>query len=65
MDRPEPTFRTGQRVRVILNDRNRTPHDGTIRKIIWHHKDQRFNYYLEAGRKVAKRYFAEDLQPIE
>lgn len=65
MDRPEPVFAIGQRVRVILNDRNRTPHEGTIRAAIWHHKEAKFHYYLaEAGRKVSKRYAAEDLQPV-
>ena len=65
MDRPEPEFAIGQRVRVILNDRNRTPHEGTIRAAIWHHKQGRFHYYLEeGGRKVSKRYTAEDLQQI-
>ena len=64
MDRPEPEFAIGQRVRVVLNDRNRTPHDGTIRAAVWHHKQGRFHYYLqEGGRKVSKRYAAEDLQP--
>ncbi len=65
MDGHEPAFVIGQRVRVILNDRNRTPHEGTIRSAIWHHKERRFHYYLEEdGRKVSKRYAAEDLQPI-
>lgn len=65
MDGPEPEFAIGQRVRVVLNDRNRTPHEGTIRAAIWHHKQGRFHYYLlEAGRKVSKRYAAEDLQPV-
>lgn len=65
MDSPEPEFALGQWVRVVLNDRNRTPHEGTIRAVIWHHKQQRFHYYLqEGGRKVSKRYAAEDLQPI-
>jgi hypothetical protein len=63
---PEPAFRLGQSVRVLLNDRNRTPHMGTICAVTWHHKDQRYNYYLtENGKKVAKRYFAEDLQAVD
>jgi len=63
--RPEPEFATGQRVRVVLNDRNRTPHEGTIRAAVWHQKQGRFHYYLqEGGRKVSKRYAAEDLQPV-
>ena len=65
MDRPEPEFAVGQRVRVVLNDRNRTPHEGTIRAAVWHHKQGRFHYFLqEGGRKVSKRYAAEDLQPV-
>jgi len=65
VDRPEPEFALGQRVRVILNDRNRTPHEGTIRAAVWHHKEGQFHYYLqEGGRKVSKRYAAEDLQPV-
>lgn len=65
MDRPEPEFVQGQRVRVVLNERNRTPHEGTIRAAVWHYKLGRFHYYLlEGGRKVSKRYAAEDLQPV-
>jgi hypothetical protein len=65
MDSHEPEFALGQRVRVVLNDRNRTPHEGTIRAAVWHHKQSRFHYYLlEDGRKVSKRYAAEDLQPV-
>lgn len=66
MNEPEPDFSIGQQVKVILNDRNRTPHEGSVREVIWHHKDQLFNFYLEeCGRKISKRYFAEDLQAIE
>ena len=65
-DRPEPKFHQGQHVRVILNERNRTPHSGTIRQIIWHFKDQRYNYYLEEDSKnVAKRYFDCDLEDMD
>jgi len=64
--RPEPTFRIGQTVRVIVNDRNRTPHTGEIRNIIWHHKLECYHFYLkEHGKKVSKRYAAEDLEPTE
>ena len=66
MDSVEPAFAIGQRVRVVLNDRNHTLHDGTIRAAIWHHKEQRYHYYLdEQGRKVSKRYAAEDLQSAQ
>ena len=65
-DRPEPKFHQGQHVRVILNERNRTPHSGTIRQIIWHFKDQRYNYYLEEdGKNVTKRYFDSDLESMD
>jgi hypothetical protein len=66
MEKSEPMFHIGQRVRVILNDRNRTPHEGTVREIVWHHKDRRYNYYLEeAGKKVSKRYFEEELEAVQ
>jgi hypothetical protein len=62
---PLPAFSVGQRVRVILNERNKTLRIGEVRNVIWHHKDQRYNYYLEeTGKKVAKRYFEEDLVAI-
>ena len=66
MARPEPTFHIGQQVRVLLNERNRTPHSGAVREVIWHHKDARFGYYIEdSGRRVSKRYFAEDLEAAD
>jgi hypothetical protein len=62
--RPKPRFAVGQAVRVVLNERNTTAHSGTVQEIIWHFKDQRYNYYLvENGRKVSKRYFEDDLEP--
>jgi hypothetical protein len=66
MDKPAPTFSVGQRVRVRLNDRNRTPHEGLVREIIWHHMDARYNYYLQdGGKKVSKRYLEEDLEVVK
>ena len=63
MKLPDPEFQIGDLVTVIVNDRNKTPRAGTIQRIIWHHKDSRYNYYLEAdGRSVSKRYFADDLK---
>jgi hypothetical protein len=63
-DKPAPAFAIGQRVRVILNERNKTPHIGCVRRIVWHYKDQRYNYYIdENGKVVSKRYLAEDLAP--
>jgi hypothetical protein len=65
MAKPPPAFTTGQWVQVIISDRNRTLHTGKIRAVIWHHKDKRYNYYLEErGKKVPKRYFEEDLEII-
>lgn len=66
MNRPEPVFALGQRVRVILNVRNQTLHEGTVRDVVWHHKHECYHYYLEEdGRKVHKRYAAEDLHCVE
>ena len=63
---PTPKFAIGQKVRVRLSDRNRTAHEGTIRDIIWHLKDERHNYYIEEdGRKVSKRYYEDDLERVE
>ena len=62
---PEPEFRTGDRVRVALNERNKTVRTGTVRQAIWHFKDARYNYYLEVdGRSVSKRYYGSDLLRI-
>jgi len=62
MDKPEPVYQVGQTVRVVPGQPNHTSRRGTIREIIWHHKDQCFHYYIaEAGKRVSKRYKAEDL----
>jgi hypothetical protein len=62
---PPAKFAVGQRVRVRLNDRNRTIHEGTIRQIVWHFKDERYDYYLEEnGEKVSKRYRDDDLDVV-
>ena len=63
---PPSKFSVGQRVRVRLNEHNHTPHVGTIRDIIWHHKDRQHNYYLEEGsKKVSKRYYEDDLESTD
>ncbi len=63
-DESRPWFSVGEQVRVVLNERNRTPRTGRIRDAVWHHKNGCWNYYLvEQGRKVKKRYLAEDLDP--
>ena len=60
----------GQPVRVVLNERNRTPHTGWVRMVVWHAKEQRYRYYLSDpgttvhARKVSKAYVAEDLVPM-
>lgn len=61
--RPEPVLPIGQRVRVVLSERNRTAHRGTVRDRIWHDKDGCWYFYLQSdsGRKISKRYPAEDL----
>lgn len=59
-----PELDLGQRVSVILNARNYTPHSGEICDRVWHHKDQRWTYLiLESGKRVSKRYYSDDLQP--
>lgn len=64
-DLPEPEFRVGDLVRVIVNEQNRTSRTGAVREVIWHHKHERYNYYLEEhGKKVSKRYYADDLKSI-
>ena len=63
---PPSKFAVGQRVRVRLNEQNHTPHEGTIRDIIWPHKSRQHNYYLEEdGKKVSKRYHEHDLDPVD
>ena len=43
--------------------RGHTARRGTVRQVIWHHKDGCFHYYIEeAGKRVSKRYRAEDLE---
>ena len=63
---PEPEFLVGQRVRVVQSKRNITAHTGTIRDIVWHFKDSKYNYYLEEnGKKVSKRYSTDDLEAVD
>jgi len=55
-------LRVGQPVSVVLNERNRTPHRGTVARAIWHHKLNRWHYFLEEnGKAISKRYSADDL----
>lgn len=62
---PPPEFHVGDRVRVVWSERHPTPHVGTVREVIWHFKDARYNYYIEEhGRKVSTRYIAADLERL-
>jgi hypothetical protein len=64
-EKPPPAFSVGQRVRVILNERNRTARTGTIRQIIWHYKEQTYNYYLDVnGKRISKRYYEKDFEQL-
>ena len=63
---PQSEFQLGQRVSVLTNERNHTARAGTIARVVWHHKDACYNYYLEVdGKKVSKRYLACDLTSRE
>lgn len=63
---PPSTFAPGQRVRVRINEHNRTPHEGIIHDVVWHHKNQQHNYYLEEnGKKISKRYYEHDLDRVD
>lgn len=58
-DRPELPI--GQRVSVIVNARNLTPHEGTVTERVWHPKEQCWMYFMEeGGKEVPKRYYARD-----
>jgi hypothetical protein len=69
--RPEPRFQFGQRVCVVLNERNKTPREGTVDRLVWHFKEARWYYFLRVPgktvptRKVSKAYVEEDLVPVE
>jgi hypothetical protein len=64
MEIPAPEFSVGEPVCVVPNERCHTPRQGQVERVIWHHKDQQYNYYLsEAGKRISKRYLAADLQP--
>lgn len=59
---PRPVWLPGDDVRVVPNERN-TERRGTIRLVIWHHKQQQWMYYIrQSGRAVSKRYWAVDLE---
>ena len=63
---PPPELGVGDVVSVNLGERNHTPHTGRVRACDWHFKLGRWCYYLDVdGRKIHKRYFADDLSLIE
>lgn len=63
---PQPEFLIGQSVSVAINERNHTDRVGKIARVVWHHKDACYNYYLEVdGKKISKRYLACDLTSVE
>jgi hypothetical protein len=63
IDKPPPKFAIGQRVRVVLNERNKTPHSGAVRRMVWHYKDQRYYFFLEEhGKMISKQYRDDDLE---
>jgi hypothetical protein len=64
-DHPPAEFAIGDRVRVVPSERHTTLHTCTIRNIIWHGKDGRWNYYIEENaKKVPTRYIAIDLERV-
>ncbi len=53
----------GDFVEVVPSTRHQTPWRGTVRAVVWHFKDRRWNYYLVSeGRAVSTRYLTEDLR---
>jgi hypothetical protein len=63
---PPPNLTLGTHVRVRLSERNRTPHTGTIQRVVWHYELQRHCYFMvdDRGRKVSKRYFDDDFEVV-
>ena len=59
-------FLLNDKVEVILNERNKTPHTGYISKFIWHGKDNCWYYFIveESGKKISKNYRKEDLKKL-
>lgn len=61
--KPPPSFVEGQLVEVVLNARNTTYHKGIVQEIGWHHEEAKWLFRLsENGKRVSKRYEAEDLR---
>jgi hypothetical protein len=60
---PPPRFHVGNVVRVCVNERTLTPWVGVVRRIVWHHRQARWMFYLRVGeRKISKRYWSDDLE---
>jgi len=65
-EREPPKYPVGTVVRVLLNERNRTPRVGRVDRCIWHGLHARWMYWLREGtRKVYKRYTDDDLERVE
>lgn len=62
MSEPQPSYRTGQSVRVIPGTRNNTPRRGAVIAVRRHFKDGCFDYYiLQCDKRVSKYYRDADL----
>ena len=62
-DRAQPLHALGARVRVLARGGLNTPRRGVVRRVVFPHRDRRWNYDLRCGeRNVSKRYLAEDLE---
>ena len=61
MNLPEPHYKIGDKVRVIPSESN-SEFFSAVEKIVWHYKDETYNYYL-AGK--SKRYVESDLEAIK
>ena len=58
-------FEFGDKVKVMVNERNKTYHEGIIIDISWHSKYNKQFYFIKENNKVLKkRYFYEDLEKI-
>ncbi|MDE6926080.1 MAG: hypothetical protein K2P59_12610 [Acetatifactor sp.] len=58
VDRP-PAFVYGEKVSPVSH----SDWKGSIRDIIWHFKDNDYNYYISVGgRKKSRRYYSADLR---
>lgn len=64
-DTERPRLAIGDRVRVIVSERNRTPRSGTVARSVWHYNLGCWMYYLvDNGRHIKKRYTFHDLELV-